>query len=125
MVTAGTSEDRSPPPLYTSHLSHIPLVAIVDLPGRQRRVELADLLLDWPGGHSGQEGRLRHPCRQPQKFTWSRVQDDSGRDGRRERGVQCCTYKHTGHACKYIGVRTDIHTNNYNIQETDTLAVKA
>lgn len=32
---------------------HIPLVAIADFPGRQRRVELADLLLDWPGGHSG------------------------------------------------------------------------
>lgn len=64
-----------------------------DLLGRQRRSELADLLLDRTGCHSGQEGRLGHPRRQPEEFPGSRVQDDSGGDGRRERGVQRRTFR--------------------------------
>lgn len=64
-----------------------------DLLRRQRRPELADLLLDRTGRHLGQEGRLGHPCRQPQELLGSRVQDDSGGDGRRERRVQRRTSK--------------------------------
>lgn len=61
--------------------------ANADLPGRQRGLKLADLLLDRSGGDAGQESRRRHPRRQPEELLRSRVQDHSRGDGRRERGV--------------------------------------
>lgn len=67
------------------------LPADADLPGRQRSVELAHLLLDRSGGNAGQEGRLGHPRCQPEELPGSRVQDHPRGDGRRERGVQRCT----------------------------------
>lgn len=78
----------------SSRLSSVsPSSSSSDLPGRQRRSELADLLLDRTGRHLGQEGRLGHPRRQPQELPGSRVQDHSGGDGRRERGVQRRTFQ--------------------------------
>lgn len=85
-------ENRHTETSTARRLTSVSPASFADLLGRQRRSELADLLLDRTGRHVGQEGRLGHPRRQPEEFPGSRVQDDSGGDGRRERGVQRRTF---------------------------------